>query len=198
MAKTAEELFAESDVLYLACPPVHRKAYALAAAINGTSVFLEKPLGVDVAESRDLVRQLEQTRVPAAVNFTQAGGEALATITGDTGMGHPEGVDIVVTYPRWPRGWQVVADWLRFSAEGGFTREVISHFLFFSSRILGPLKLVWSHPTYPSDPGLCETHIAARLENAAGVPVSVFASVGGEQPDPVSYTHLTLPTICSV
>lgn len=60
---------------------------------------------------------------------------------------------------------------------------MISHFLFFSNRVLGPLRLVWSKPTYPDDPALCESHIAARLESADGVPVSVFASVGGAQPD---------------
>jgi parallel beta-helix repeat protein len=38
--------------------------------------------------------------------------------------------------------WQVEADWLRFAAEGGYTREVISHFLFLSQRVLGPLELV--------------------------------------------------------
>ena len=183
IATNAEEVIAASDIVYLACPPAPRKAYALASANAGKAVFLEKPLGVDVAESRDLVDQLEQAGVPAAVNFTQAGGTALATVTEDSDMGGSEGIDIVVTYPRWPRAWQVEADWLRFSAEGGFTREVISHFLFFSGRVLGPLKLVWSRPSYPSNLALCETHISARLENADGIPVSVFASVGGEQPD---------------
>lgn len=183
IASSPEEVIAASDVVYLACPPVPRKAYALAAAGAGKAVFLEKPLGTDVAESRDLAARLEQAGVPAAVNFTQAGGAALQTITGDTGMGTPEGIDIVVTYPKWPRAWQVEADWLRFAAEGGYTREVISHFLFFSSRVLGPLRLVWSKPGYPADTSLCETHIAARLENADGVPVSVFGSVGGAQPD---------------
>ena len=63
------------------------------------------------------------------------------------------------------------------------TREVISHFLFFSERILGPLSLVWARPGYPADPKLCETHLLARLENEQGLPVSVMASVGGAQPD---------------
>ena len=63
------------------------------------------------------------------------------------------------------------------------TREVISHFLFFSERILGPLSVVWARPTYPSDPALCETHLHALLETADGLPVAVSASVGGAQPD---------------
>ena len=180
---SAEDVIAQSDLVYLACPPVPRKAYALAAAGLGKAVFLEKPLGIDVGESRALVAELTRLGVPVAVNFTQAAGAALAHVQDDAGMGRPEGIDIVLTYPDWPRDWQKEADWLRFAAEGGFTREVLSHFLFFSIRVLGPLSLVWAQPSYPVDPALCETHMAARLENAEGVPVSVFASVGGMQPD---------------
>ena len=63
------------------------------------------------------------------------------------------------------------------------TREVISHFLFLSERILGPLELVWAEPEYPPKGNLCETHVAARLVNGAGLPVMIMGSVGGAQPD---------------
>jgi predicted dehydrogenase len=186
IVESAEAAIAAADLVYLACPPVPRKAYTLAAAAAGKAVFLEKPLGVDIAESEDLVARLKASGVPAAVNFTQAAGAALTNISqsaeaGD--LGDLAGVDIVVTYGAWPREWQKAADWLRFKAEGGMTREVISHFLFFSERILGPLSLKWAHPSYPEDDALCETHMLARLENADGLPVTVMASVGGAQPD---------------
>lgn len=183
IAGSAEAVIAGSDLVYLACPPVPRKAYALAAAEAGKALFIEKPFGVDLGEARDLAARLAASGVPAAVNFTQAAGKALATVTGDAEMGEKAGVDIVVTYANWPREWQKAADWLRFSAEGGMTREVISHFLFFSARVLGPLSLVWARPTFPADPALCETHMAAGLVSASGAPVSVFAAVGGAQPD---------------
>ena len=98
-------------------------------------------------------------------------------------MGEVVGADIVVTYPAWPRAWQKAADWLRFRDEGGMTREVLSHFLFFSERLLGPLSVVHAFPSYPADPRLCETHLLARLETEDGIPVSIMASVGGAQPD---------------
>ena len=179
---SAQAVIDTADVIYLACPPGPRKAYALSSATAGKAVFLEKPLGTDVAESQDLTAQLAASGVPTAVNFTQAAGAALATVSSDDLGGH-RGIDIVVTYPQWPRAWQVEADWLRFAAEGGYTREVISHFLFFSARVLGPLTLKWARADYPDDATLCETHVAARLENAAGVPVHIFGSVGGAQPD---------------
>ena len=122
----------------------------------------------------------------AAVNFTQAAGDALTKISqaADSGdLGEVIGIDIVVTYSNWPRDWQKTADWLRFRQEGGMTREVISHFLFFSERILGPLSLIWSHSSFPVDQTMCETHMLARLESTDGHPVTVMGSIGGAQPD---------------
>lgn len=186
IAASAEAAIGAADLVYLACPPVPRKAYALAATGAGKAVFLEKPLGIDVAESDALVAGLNAAGVPAAVNFTQAAGAALtgvAEAASSGALGALAGADMVVTYAAWPRAWQKGADWLRFRAEGGMTREVISHFLFFSERILGPLSVVWARPSYPDDPALCETHMLARLENAEGLPVTILASVGGAQPD---------------
>lgn len=186
LAESAEAAMAQADLIYLACPPAPRKAYALHAAAFGKAVFLEKPLGVDVPESRALVAALKAANVPAAVNFTQAAGAALADVSAaaqNGRLGTLMGADIVVTYANWPRGWQAAADWLRFRAEGGMTREVISHFLFFSERILGPLALVWAQADYPQDTALCEAHVAARLTSAAGAPVTIMGSVGGAQPD---------------
>lgn len=186
ITQTPEEAITAADLVYLACPPAPRKAYALQAASAGKAVFLEKPLGVDVAESEALVAALEASGVPAAVNFTQAAGAALTGVSEaaqNGATGDLLGADIIVTYPAWPRAWQREADWLRFRAEGGMTREVISHFLFFSERLLGPLSVVSASPTYPAEPDLCESHLLARLETKEGRPVTIMASVGGAQPD---------------
>jgi predicted dehydrogenase len=186
VASSAEAAIAGADVVYLACPPAPRKSYALSAAQAGRAVLLEKPLGIDVSESRGLVAKLAAAGVPTAVNFTQAASQALADTThaarsGE--MGKLLGVDIVVTYATWPRAWQKDADWLRFRAEGGYVREVISHFVFFAERVLGPTRLVHARADYPDDPALCETHVLARLEAASGAVVSILGAVGGAQPD---------------
>ena len=180
------EAIKAADLIYLACPPIVRKSYALEAASLGKSLFLEKPFGIDIQDSFDLIKKLGTYNIPIAVNFTQASGVALNDLLESKNngeMGSLLGVDIVVTYPSWPRLWQKEADWLRFRKEGGMTREVISHFLFFSERVLGPLKVVWAKPTYPNDPLLCETNVLARLETDNGCHVNILASVGGMQPD---------------
>ena len=181
-----EEAINAADLVYLACPPKVREAYAIDAAQKGKALFLEKPLGIDVEHSKNFIERLKNFNVPLAVNFTQAAGLALnellhAKSNGE--LGEMIGVDIIVTYPKWPREWQKEADWLRFKAEGGMTREVISHFLFFSERVLGQLELKWAKVVYPKNDLLCETDVLARLETQDGKCVNILASVGGVQPD---------------
>ena len=183
---SASDAISKADLVYLACPPTFREPYALEAAAAGKALFLEKPFGVNIDDSARMLGRLKSFDVPVAVNFTQASGIALTDLLaakkrGD--MGDLLGVDIVVTYPDWPRLWQRDADWLRFRAEGGMTREVISHFLFFSERVLGPLSLLSAHTTYPKDLSLCETAVLARLVSEKKQEVSILATVGGVQPD---------------
>ena len=157
----------------------------------GKALFLEKPFGINVNDSKKFAEKLKNYNVPIAVNFTQAAGIALADLLESKNngeMGEMVGFDIIVTYPSWPRKWQKEADWLRFKKEGGMTREVISHFIFFAERVLGSLKLIWAKTTYPKDPLLCETAVLAKLENKDGLPVNIFASVGGMQPDRQEFT----------
>jgi len=183
---SAEAAMAGADAVYLACPPGPRKAYALQAAAAGQGVFMEKPLGTDNAQSRDLVAQLAKGRLPGVVNFTQAasrGFEELHRAIAVGEAGEILGIDILVNYPAWPRAWQKDADWLRLREEGGYTREVISHFLFLAGRFLGPLTLQQASPRYPQDPSLCELDMLARLTTADGKPVTVMATTGGQQPD---------------
>lgn len=184
--QSAQAAMHKADVVYLASPLGPRKAYALEAAANGQGVFMEKPLGTDNTQSRDLLKQLEKARLPGVVNFTQAasrGFEELSRAIDAGEVGEILGIDVLVNYPAWPRAWQKEADWLRFRDEGGYTREVISHFLFLAGRYLGPLTLQHALPRYPEDPKLCELDMLARLTTADGKPVTIMATTGGNQPD---------------
>ena len=189
--KNADDAIEKADLVYLACPPSVREMYAMKTVEMGKALFLEKPFGIDVNHSKKFSEKLKNYDVPIAVNFTQASGIALADLIKSKNngeMGEMLGVDIIVTYPSWPRQWQKEADWLRFKKEGGMTREVISHFIFFTERVLGPLKVIWANTTYPKDPLLCETAVHAKLKNKDGLPVNIFASVGGMQPDRQEFT----------
>ena len=186
--ENADAVIAAADLVYIATPPLWHREYAERAA--GKPVYSEKPLGVDVADSRALVTALEESGTPNVVNFIQAASLAV-TLTEERissgALGNIMGVDIIVHFARWPRVWQADADWLRFRDQGGYSREVLSHFLYVTHRLLGPATLITAKPVYPVDPALCETHISATLDCNA-VPVSVLGSSGGMGPDRVEMT----------
>ena len=57
-----------------------------------------------------------------------------------------------MAFAAWPRPWQAAAGpWLSQRAEGGFTREVLSHFVFVLQRVLGPATVQDSRSAYPAD-----------------------------------------------
>ena len=187
---SADAVIAAADLVYIATPPLWHREYAERAMAAGKPVYSEKPLGIDVADSRALVTELEESGVPNVVNFIQAASRAVMLTEeriGSGALGDIMGADIIVHFARWPRDWQVDADWLRFRDQGGHTREVLSHFLYVTQRLLGPATLKSAKPVYPTDTALCETHISATLD-CNGVPVSVLGSSGGAGPDQVEMT----------
>jgi predicted dehydrogenase len=173
------------DCLYIASPPSTHLAYADLAFDHGKKVFAEKPLAVDLAASHAAATRAERERRVAAVNFPFASAPAVRAIaaalkTGE--LGAIDRVDIAVAFARWPRAWQERARWLALRRDGGFVREVLSHFLFLTQRLIGPLVLRDCRVTYPGDGNSAETAITARL-TAGAVPVTLAGSIGGNLAD---------------
>lgn len=180
----------ETEVVYIACPPAAHAEHALAALAAGKAIWCEKPLGVELAESRALVEAVESAGAKNAVNFPFADAQAANLIDREIKagrLGEVAGVDIRLHFARWPRDWQAEAAWLAESAEGGYVREVFSHFVYLTQRLFGPAVLRDAGLRYPEDPRLCETHFTALLD-CGGVPVSAAGSSGGAGPDQVEIT----------
>lgn len=177
-AGSAEAVIEGADCVYVATPPGTHLHYARMALAAGRAVFLEKPLAADLADSRRFLAEASGARV--AVNFPFASSPGVAALAGwlrDGVTGAPRGFDIEVGFAAWPRPWQQdAAGWLDARAEGGFTREVVSHFLFLSRRLLGPLQVRSSYAEYP-EAGGSERGIKARL-SAGGLPGRVQGAVG--------------------
>jgi predicted dehydrogenase len=174
---SADAVIAACDCLYVAAPPAAHIPLAEAALAAGRAVFLEKPLATDLAAARAFTASAEANSARAAVNFPMASSPAVAQLAEWRAGMAPGSLEIEVGFAAWPRGWQQdAAGWLARRAEGGFTREVVSHFLFLTRRLLGPLALVEATVGYP--PGdAAETAIRARL-TAGGVPVTLTGGVG--------------------
>lgn len=173
------------DVVYVAAPPLAHASLVRAAIAAGKAVFCEKPLGVDVAESEALVAEVDAAGVPQAVNFPFASSDAvdlLRRAVGEPGFGLCA-IEVRVRFQQWPRAWQAPATWLSRADQGGFTREVLSHFLWLLHRVRGGFALRGASAAWPARPaGASETAIAAAVD-ARGVPASVSGSVGGGAPD---------------
>jgi predicted dehydrogenase len=175
---SAEAVIAASDCLYVASPPAFHLAHAQAAFAAGKAAFLEKPLAVDTQEARDFVTAAERAGARGAVNFPMASSPAVAQITAwREAIGTLREGSITIAFAAWPRSWQRdAATWLDRREQGGFTREVVSHFLFLTRRQLGPLVLQAARTRFDA-PGRAETAIAAQLA-AGGVPVTLSGGVG--------------------
>jgi predicted dehydrogenase len=173
------------DCVYIAAPPASHLGHAHLAFDHGKAVFCEKPLATNLAAARAAVERVERERLTAAINFPYASAPAVRAITSGLKsgeLGPIERVEIEVAFARWPRAWQESARWLALRREGGFVREVLSHFVFLAQRLFGALRLREAQVDYPSDGRSAETAIQARLE-AGVVPVSLSGRVGGDVPD---------------
>jgi hypothetical protein len=86
-----------------------------------------------------------------------------------------------VRFAQWPRPWQAGAStWLAGAAEGGFTREVLSHFVFLSLRLFGPATV--QDVQLKRAPGHAETALRATLQHAS-IRVEIDAAVAGSLAD---------------
>jgi len=175
---SAEAVIAACDCLYVASPPAFHLAHAQAAFAAGKAAFLEKPLSVDVAAARGFVAAAEASGARGAVNFPMASSPAVAQMQAwREATGTAREAAITIAFAAWPRSWQRdAAAWLDRREQGGFTREVVSHFLFLTRRQLGPMVLEAARARFDAS-GRSETAIAARL-TAGGVPVALSGGVG--------------------
>jgi predicted dehydrogenase len=180
------------DCIYIASPPASHLAYAHQGFDAGLAVFCEKPLTVDFAAGRKAIVRIEAESRRAAVNFSLASSPGLAAMQAavrDGSIGELRQVEIALAFDQWPRTWQSAAGrWLAERAEGGFSREVLSHFVFVLQRALGQATVEEARPDYPADGVSSERALKARLK-AGGVPVTIDAQVGGSHPD---FNRMTL------
>ena len=184
-----------STVVYIASPPIAHREHALSSFAQGKSVYCEKPLGVDLSASSELVEAAAGSACVNIVNFSLASAAATQAIERQLSggeLGALAGVDIRLHFSQWPRAWQMdAASWLSLRAEGGFAREVLSHWIYLTERLFGAARLEHANVTFPADSNSrsqrAETHLLAQL-SVGSLPVTIAGSIGGAGPDRVEYT----------
>jgi predicted dehydrogenase len=172
------------DAVYCATPPAFHAEPVIAAMRAGKAVFCEKPLAISVSDGRRMLEAAAEHGVAAAVNFSLSDRAAVLEVerslhAGE--VGEVRGVDVRLVFPRWPRDFQADAVWLAGREQGGFVREVLSHFVYLTDRLVGPIDPVEVSVDVPHS-GASE--VAARGFLLAGdvpVHVSAFAGVAGPE-----------------
>lgn len=178
------------DMIYIASPPDSHCDYILAAVDAGKAIYCEKPLGVNLARSRQVAARVAKSGLTNIVNFNH--GRALSSCLveekiQDGEVGRISGVDTFIHLSRWPRDFQETATWLARRDQGGFTREMLSHWIYLTHRLFGPGKLIYKNVCYPRDGISAENRLTAELD-FSGVPLFIKAACGGAGPVGSEYT----------
>ncbi|MEV6767086.1 Gfo/Idh/MocA family oxidoreductase [Nocardia sp. NPDC051030] len=173
-----EEVLAREDIdaVYIASPPATHAGYTITAMKAGKSVFCEKPLAVDLSEAAEMVAVAEATGAVNALNYTFSDRAAAVEVARAVRAGEAGsilGVEIRLLFPQWPRAFQRDAGWVAGREQGGFLREVGSHYAFLTDRIVGPLERIHTLVEY----GEQSESSATGLFSANGVPVHLNAHV---------------------
>lgn len=190
-ADSAQALIASPGLhsLYIATPPAAHMALSNQAFDAGLAVLCEKPLTVDFDAARQTIARIQAQGQRAAVNFSLASSPGLAVLQQAWAeqpgglLGTALSAHVELAFAAWPRPWQAAAGaWLSQRTEGGFTREVLSHFIFVLQRVLGPAQVLQTQPVYPADGLGAEVRLQAGLQ-AGGIPIEIDARIGGDRDD---------------
>ena len=172
------------DLVYVASPPAFHLQGVQAALAARRACLCEKPLAHTVADAQALRDAVAAAGLPFAVHFPFARGAAsrrLMALMSAGELGAVQQATLTARFAQWPRPWQAAAsDWLAGPAQGGFTREVLSHFVFLAQRLFGPAQV--RDVVLERAPGAAETRLQATLAHAA-VSLRIDAAVAGEVAD---------------
>lgn len=156
----------EIDCIYIATPPATHETLIEATAQAGKAIFCEKPLTLSSASARVCMTAVADAGVLSAVNFPFATAPAairLMELVETERLGQDLSASLTVRFKTWPRDWQHGASgWLAGTQQGGFTREVVSHFVFLALRLFG--SGVLAEHSLERGPQGSETRVRARLQ----------------------------------
>jgi predicted dehydrogenase len=172
------------DAVYIATPPSSHAELVMQAIKADKAVLCEKPLTVSPGEADMLVRFAREHRAKIAVNFnyaTAASAVQLLELVRSNALGDAMHAKLVIRLAQWPRGWQGGAvTWLAHPKQGGFVREIVSHFVFLAQRLFGPGVLESSVVKWGT--AGTEERVQARIV-FGGVPLELDAAIEGTLED---------------
>lgn len=153
----------EIDIIYLATPP--KSHYPLGVDIfkSDKHFICEKPLASSNREVEKMLALANDKNKIYAMNFPMIYGPAykkMIELLKNDYVGKLLRVEFQAYFPEWPRPWQR-NPWISSREQGGFTREIITHYVQLIHRLFGDIENIKSYVNYPADPDLSEKSLIA-------------------------------------
>jgi predicted dehydrogenase len=192
IASSVDELLARADinVVYIGTPPVTHIDYCHRVLDAGKAIWCEKPLGINLLEATEFVDRIEAENGIGAVNLSLATSPVVAelfALVESVELDNNSAIEMQFKFSDWPRGWQAGASaWLSGQQQGGFLREVFSHFVFIHHRLIGKLDLIKSEIAYSSNTA-SESYVQADYLSKY-IPVRMRGVVGTCAADQTEWT----------
>lgn len=161
------------DMIYLAVPPRHHHDIAIKIMKAGKHILCEKPLAGTLEEAIEMYEVAIETQIVHAMNFPLYYGFAynrIKQLLEDNTLGEIKRIELSALYPFWPRLWQQ-NPWIDSREDGGFVREVFTHFIQLIQSSFGPIENIHSFVDYPENQSKCEIGLIGVGKLASGVKV---------------------------
>lgn len=154
------------DIIYLAVPPKYHYPIALDIFESGKHFICEKPLANSREEAESMARISKDKDMVTAMNFptiyTKA-FEKIESLLKEGFIGELVRIEFQGYFTNWPRLWQQ-NNWIDTREQGGFVREVVTHYIQIIQRLFGDIENIVSFIEYPKDPIKSEKSIIAKGE----------------------------------
>lgn len=171
----------EIDIIYLAVPPKYHYPIGLEIFKSGKHFICEKPLANSTDEAKAMSDLSKENHIVCAMNFPTMYSNTfhkIQTLIKENFLGNIVRIEFQGYFSSWPRTWQQ-NDWISTREQGGFVREVVTHYIQMIQRLFGEIKDITSFIQYPDDPKLSETSIIAKGHiNKVPVLINALAGIG--------------------
>ncbi len=172
------------DLVYLAVPPKYHHSIGMKIIESGKAFFCEKPLANSTKEALEMYTAAQEKGIINAMNFPLPYSNAVRKtqdLMNENYLGKLRRIELTGYFAEWPRHWQQTP-WIDTKEQGGFTREVFTHYIQLIQRFYGNIFDIHSQIKYPSEEGLSERELIATgcLTNGVNVLINGLCDVGRE------------------
>ena len=172
------------DLIYLAVPPKYHHSISLDIIKAKKHFLCEKPLANTTKEAEEMYLAAEEAGILHAINFPtiySSGFKGLESLLQEGFIGGLRRIELHGYFSQWPRAWQQT-DWIASKEQGGFIREVFTHFVQIIHRCFGEVQKIETFIEENNDPNASETGIIAtgELQDGTRILFNGFSNIGIE------------------